>query len=271
MPTNYHYSFGRKVSEPPKQGTAPLIKPDLRAKFQIPAQTVGVEKIATLVKSRETATMDEITDIITSEKGVTQRLMHIAYPKAQARLGATVQMATSRLGVNRVIVVMIGELLTKAVLETFETMVGMPLEVEMESPLASADHGFMTGAVRFTGETNGLVTLAFSAGTGLVIASQLLGGGDAGEHSREAINDSIGELVNIVTGNLQSKLCDAGMKSEVGLPEVAFRNYLPKEAVDGGTNDHFFFKCGMHRLAACLSVDPNLQGIHPNALNPRGR
>ena len=86
----------------------------------------------------------------------------------------------------------------------------------------------MTGSVRFTGETTGHVSLAFSAGTGLIIASQLLGGGDAGEHSREAINDAIGELVNIVTGNLQSKLSDAGLKSEVGLPEVSFRNYLPR-------------------------------------------
>ena len=132
MPTNnYHYSFGRKVTGPAKPSALQTPgKPDLRAKFQLPAQTIGVQKVATLLKTKDSATMDEITDIITSEKGVTQRLMHIAYPKANARLGATVQMATARLGVNRVIVVLVGDLLTKAVLETFETMVAMPLEVE---------------------------------------------------------------------------------------------------------------------------------------------
>ena len=73
-----------------------------------------MQKIAGLAKGRESASMDEITEIISTDSGVTQRLMSMAYPKTAARLGATVQMATSRLGVNRVIVVMVGDLLTKA-------------------------------------------------------------------------------------------------------------------------------------------------------------
>ena len=243
----------------PNQQTAPMkVKPDLRAKFQLPAQPVNVEKIANLSKGRDLATMEEITEIISTDSGVTQRLISMAYPKKDARLGATVQMATSRLGVNRVIVVMVGDLLGKAVLETFETMVGMPLEVEENTAVSMADHGFLTGSVRFTGESNGLVTLAFSPHFGLMIASRLLGG-DMDEHSPEAINDVIGELVNIVTGNLQSKLCDAGLSSEVGLPQVSFQKTLPDEAVPGGSNDRFFFRHGMHTIAVCLSIDPSTQ------------
>ena len=244
----------------PNQPTAPMkAKPDLRAKFQLPAQPANVEKIAKLVEGRENASMDKLTSIFDNDTGVTQRLMTMAYPRKDARLGATVQMATSRLGVNRVIVVMVGDLLVKAVLETFETMVQLPLSVDENSVIPSADYGFLTGAVRFKGETNGVVTLAFSPHFSLMVANQLLGANDDEEHTPEAINDVIGEIVNIVTGNLQSKLCDAGLSSDVGLPEVTFRQTLPEEAVEGGSNDQFFFRHGIHCIAVCLSIDPSAQ------------
>jgi CheY-specific phosphatase CheX len=250
-------NFSNKSWKSTQAAQAAKSAPDLRAKFQLPPQPANVAKIAGLVRGRESASMEEITEIISSESGVTQRLMTLAYPRQQARLGATVQMATSRLGVNRVIVVMVGDLLTKAVLETFETMVAMALEMEEAPSLSMADHGFLTGSVTFAGETTGQVSLSFSPYLSLIIAGQLLGGNLDDEHPPEAINDVIGELVNIVTGNLQSKLCDAGLTSEVGLPQVVFQAALPKESVAGGSIDHFFFSHGIHKLAVSLSIDPS--------------
>ena len=235
--------------------------PDLRAKFNLPAQAPGVAKIASLVDGREKASMDEITDILKTETGVTQRLISLAYPRKDARLGATVQMATSRLGVNRVIVVLVGELLTKAVIETFETMLAMPMELEENSAGSQVEHGYLAGSVRFSGKAEGMVTLAFSPHFSLTVAGHLLGGNLDDEYPPEAINDVIGELVNIVTGNMQSKLCDAGLTSEVGLPVVTFQRKLPEEAVAGGSMDHFFFRHGLHTLAVCLSLDPSAQPV----------
>ncbi len=238
-------------------------KPDLRAKFELPPQHDHVEKIANLANGREKASMDEIAEVIGSAKGVTQRLINIAYPKKDARLGATVQMATSRLGVNRVIVVMVGDLLTKAVLETFETMVELPLEyLEDRTVPPIVDHGYLVGSVHFSGETNGVVSLAISPHFAMTIAHHLLAAsGVEVEPAPEAINDMLGELVNIITGNLQSKLCDAGMPSEVGLPQVTFGYKLPQEAVEGGSIDQFFFREGEHSIAVCLSIDPSTQKV----------
>ena len=230
---------------------------ELRTKFLLPAQPVNVQKIAGLAKGRENASMDEITDIISTDSGVTQRLISLAYPKPSARQGATVQMATSRLGVNRVIVVMVGDLLTKAVVETFETMVGMEIQLADPNTITLPEHGFLTGTVRFAGQAKGQVTLAFSPHLSLVIGAQLLGGDMDQEHSAEEINDAIGELVNIVTGSLQSKLCDADLQSEVGLPEVKFESTLPHEAVEGGSFDQFYFRCAQQTLVVNLSIDPS--------------
>ncbi len=85
-------------NKPPSPGSPMKSPNDLRAKYQLPAQPPNVQKIAGLVKGRASASMDEITEIINSETGVTQRLISMAYPRQQARQGATVQMATSRLG-----------------------------------------------------------------------------------------------------------------------------------------------------------------------------
>jgi CheY-specific phosphatase CheX len=227
---------------------------DLREKFQLAPQPESVSKIARLVKGRANASMDEIAKIIESEDHtVSKRLISMAYPRPNSRIGATVQMATSRLGVNQVIVVMVGDLLTKAVVETFETMLSMTLETDTACAISLADHGYLTASVKFTGQCNGQVTLAFSPHFSMVLAAQLLETGPDDELSAEAINDVIGEIVNIVTGNLQSRLSDAGMPSEVAIPEVRFQRSLSRE----GVSDQFFFCTGIHTMIVLLTIDPS--------------
>ena len=249
-------------------GSAPAPgSPDLRAKFNLAPQPASVTKIAGLVKGRASASMEEISEIINTNTGVTQKLISLAYPRQQARIGATVQMATSRLGVNRVIVVMVGDLLTKSVIETFETMVGMTLENADTTSISLADHGYLTGTVRFKGENSGQVTVAFSPHLAMLITAKVMGG-DLGseEHTPEIINDAVGELVNIITGSLQSKLSDAGLNSEVGVPDVQYKTALTKEAaVNGGSSDQFFFRCGVHTLVVHLSIDPSAPKIEAPA------
>ena len=240
-------------NQPPKK--APAV--DLRAKYQLAPQPANVAKISGLVNGRENASMDEITEIIKSDSGVTQRLLSLAYPKQQARLGATVQMATARLGVNRVIVVLVCDLLNKAVVETFQTMAEMELKTAEVQNFCLTDHGYLTGSVRFAGEANGQVTLAFSPHLSMLITAKLVGGAMGDDATVGVMNDTIGELVNIVTGNLQSKLSDAGLPSEVALPEVKYLHSLPKDPGTGGSFDEFYFRNGTHLLVVQLSIDPS--------------
>jgi CheY-specific phosphatase CheX len=243
------------------QNPSPEVIAALRAKFSMRPQPANIDQIAGLVKGRESASMDELNNIITGTQGVTQRLINMAYPRQAARLGATVQMATARLGVNRVIVVMIGDLLTQAAYETFETMASMPLEKDDPTAIAMPEHGFLTGSVKISGKTNGQVTLALSPHLSLIIAAQILGASMDEELAPDVINDAIGELVNIMAGNLQSRLADAGLPSEVSVPDVTFRTTLPKEAVPGGSSDLFFFRHGMHTITLHLTINPSAPAI----------
>ena len=229
---------------------------DLRAKFQIPPLPANVKKIAGLVRGRQSATMDEIVRIIDTDRLVTQRLITMAFPRPAARRNATVQMATSRLGVTRVIVVIVGDLLTQAVIETFETMVSLPLEIDDPALMPSPEQGQLIGSVKFKGGTNGEVRLSFSPYLSLFITARLTEGNLEDEYSPEVVNDAIGEIVNIVTGNLQSRLYDAGLPSEVGLPEVGLQSTFPTDTIPGSSSEQFFFRNATHGLGVNLCIAP---------------
>ena len=229
---------------------------DLRAKFQLAPQPPSVQKIAGLVKGRESASMDEIVRIIDTDRLVTQRLITMAFPRAAARKDATVQMATSRLGITRVIMVIVGDLLTQAVIETFETMVSLPLETDNPSLMPAAEPGQLIGSVKFKGRTNGEVTLMFSPYLSLFITARLMDGNLEDEYPPEVITDAIGEIVNIVTGNLQSRLYDAGLPSEVELPQVMLQSTFPKDTIPGSSSEQFFFHHDTHGLGVNLCIAP---------------
>lgn len=229
---------------------------ELRARYGLRPLPPGVGKIAGLVKERQTASMDRITKIIGADSVMTQRLVTMAFPKVAARTGATVNSATSRLGVNRVILVIVGDILKEAVTETFETMISIPLQMDDLSEMPISQPGQLTGTVKFKGKANGQVTLAFSRNLTILVAARLTGGNLEDEYSEEILRDAIGEIVNIVTGNLQSRLHDAGLESEVGLPEVTRPSSFPNDTIPGGSSERFFFHQGMNNLTVNLSIAP---------------
>lgn len=229
---------------------------ELRSRFQLPPPAPGVQKIAGLVAGRESATMEEIAEIISSDESMTRRLICMAYPRVSAREGATVDMAISRLGINCVVLLLVGDLLTRAVYDTFSLMVSIQLEADDPALMPIEDHGRLTGTVKFNGTANGQVSLAFSNNLGLLIAARLLGGNDEDEFPPEVVTDAVGEIVNIVTGNLQSRLHDAGLTSQMEVPQVENQNEFPQSEVEGASTEQFFFREGTRGLGVNLCINP---------------
>jgi CheY-specific phosphatase CheX len=247
--------------QPQNHRTKPLTPPkDLRAQFKLAPVPAGVDQIAGLVRGKETASMQEITTIINRDKAVTQRCMLTAYPKATARDGATLSMATTRLGLSRVISLIVVDLLQQVVVETFNTMISLEMKPEDPAQMPMPTSGFLLGKARFTGRATGDVLLAFPHSFSRFITAHLFGGRPEDEWPAENIGDSVGELVNIVTGNLQSRLADAGLPSEMGLPEVKPAAIFPSVTILGGTSDRFYFRNGHHHLGVNLCISPFSKG-----------
>jgi CheY-specific phosphatase CheX len=243
-----------KNNRPLPTRTAP--PKDLRAQYNLAPVPGGVEQIAGLVKGKEAASMQEITRIIKRDTAVTQRCMLTAYPKPDARENATLDMATTRLGLSRVISLIVADLLQQSVVETFTTMIGLEMKADDPAEMPTPPGGFLIGSARFTGRATGDVLLAFPQAFGRFITAQLLGGSPDDKWPPETINDALGELVNIVTGNLQSRLVDASLPSEMGLPTVRQQGVFPSVTILGGTSERFYFRNGSHHLGVNLCISP---------------
>ena len=141
---------------------APLAPPkDLRAQYNLAPVPGGVDQIAGLVKGKDNSEMREITRIINRDHAVTQRCMMTAYPKPEMRENATLDMATTRLGLSRVISLIVADLLQQTVAETFTTMIGLDMTSEEPSKMPAPPGGFIIGSARFNGRATGDVLLAF--------------------------------------------------------------------------------------------------------------
>jgi chemotaxis protein CheX len=254
-PSPFQRPSARQPVAPPSKPPAVSPQSELRDRFNLPQQPAGVQKIAGLVGAKDKS-LQEITRIIDADHRMTQRLIITAYPKVSAREGATVSNATSRLGIARVISIIVGEMLADSVADTFETMASIRLEPSDVANMPRFEKGVLVGSVRFRGTAEGEVALAFSQGLAQMVVARQTGGNLDDQYPSDVIHDAIGEVVNVITGNLQSRLCDAGLPAEVELPQVAFKSTFASVTILGGSSDRFLFHQGTHYLGVNLCIAP---------------
>jgi chemotaxis protein CheX len=113
---------------------------------------------------------------------------------------------------------MILEIINKYVPEVMQTMAGLvavPGNADLEAPQPASLSGIV-GAIGLTGRANGVVYTAFSQSLANLITEKILGG----EPSSQDVSDVVGELTNMITGNVKSQLCDAGFNCSLSIPSV---------------------------------------------------
>jgi CheY-specific phosphatase CheX len=78
----------------------------------------------------------------------------------------------------------------------------------------------VAGAIGFNGRAVGSVYLRLSLKSASLIASRILGLESPDSLAPNEIDDAVGELLNIVTGNFKSNLSDAGLPCRLQTPQV---------------------------------------------------
>lgn len=121
----------------------------------------------------------------------------------------------------------------KAVADVFSTMLSMkvkPLDPANAGQVdlnASSSDGTSPeteeekymGLVGLAGKISGAVCLTFSAKCASFLAAAMLGLGEE-ELGTAEVKDVIGELCNMVGGNIKSRLCDMGMDCVLTIPSI---------------------------------------------------
>jgi chemotaxis protein CheX len=109
-----------------------------------------------------------------------------------------------------------------AVREVFSTMLGLEAisneDVDDKVTLPVNIEG-LSGSVSFAGKMDGILYLNFSEQMAKGCSAQILGS-DPATITDEEVSDVIGELTNMVSGNLKSKMTDRGYNCQLSIPSV---------------------------------------------------
>lgn len=107
---------------------------------------------------------------------------------------------------------------TAAVTEVFDLMLDMDVSTGAGEPAAKVGDSRLSGSISLSGDILGWVNMEFSKEFSRTIAATMLEMEPAELEDLEEIKDVIGEVCNMVAGNLKSSLCDTGFNCRISPP-----------------------------------------------------
>lgn len=105
-----------------------------------------------------------------------------------------------------------------SITEVFDTMLSMDVEYIEQVGQSHLYGERMLGSVNLVGEVMGIVNIQIGRDCSREITCAMLGIEDDEIEGIDDIKDAIGELCNMVGGNLKSNLCDAGLTCKLSTP-----------------------------------------------------
>lgn len=126
----------------------------------------------------------------------------------------------------------IGKTITSTLIETFDAMMSMDLERVDDGGSHGSGESRMVGAIYFAGEVDGVMSFDLSGTFARMVTAAMLGIAADDIKSTEEIKDVIGELANIVAGNLKTEFLDAGLTCVISTPSITSGSDFKIDPVD---------------------------------------
>ena len=148
--------------------------------------------------------------------------------------------------------------LTNCIVETFETM----LEMDLNKVGKSADQGLnesrLVGAVHFAGEVVGTMSLHVSQAFATLITTSMLGVEEGDLDSVEEIKDVLGELANIISGNLKSDFQDNDLACVISTPSITRGSDFRIDPSKMGDLNRWIFRYKKHEIIVEISLKEDI-------------
>jgi len=128
---------------------------------------------------------------------------------------------------------------------------------------ASLEPGFgngeahIAGAVGFVGRLSGVVYVFTTVSFARRITATLLGLQEAEIEGDEMINDAMGEMANMLVGQMKSQLSDRGMPCVLTIPSVVRGSNFSVEATTSTEGHIFSFVSGENRIFIQVLLKPS--------------
>ena len=137
-------------------------------------------------------------------------------------------------------------LINNVVSDVFDTMLSMEVtSVEGKEP-ENGNGNHIVGSVGFAGAVLGNLNLHVDQEFACQMTAAMLGMEPDEIDGDEEVHDVIGELCNMICGDLKSRLCDAGLTCELSIPSITTGKEFKIESRGWERSEQFGFQSQDH-------------------------
>jgi len=231
---------------------------ELSRRYGFAPKPESASRLTQLV-SRQDADLDEIAKVINKDPSLRARLLRVANPEAENEAEyaiETVEDALMRSGMGCVLVLAMSTPLALALTKTFQTMLSLKIAAVDPREIKPLTGEHLLCNIDFSGKVVGHVLLRMSYEAGRLIAAGILGAGVEELNDPNEIRDVAGELLNIMTGNFKSNLCDAGLECKLAPPEVRTTSDFSSVTRRAGSIERMAFTTGNIQIFVEVTANP---------------
>jgi flagellar motor switch protein FliN len=143
---------------------------------------------------------------------------------------------------------------SEAVIDVFDTMLSLKLGPADEVSVEPLEGIRNVGSVCFAGDANGMISIHAGDSFSREMAAEMLGRKAEEIEGDEEIRDMLGEMGNIVGGNLKSVFTDAGLMCALSTPSFTTGSDFKIEAHNMENFEQLAFRCGKNVIFVELGI-----------------
>jgi len=138
------------------------------------------------------------------------------------------------------------DFVTNSITDVFDTMLSMQVEPSDSDSEKPAEGDRIVGTVSFAGKLMGSMNIHVSDIFARLITAAMLGMELEEIQDDEEVYDVIGELSNIIGGDMKSRFCDAGLTCQLSIPSITKGSDFKIEPQDWARHERFAFRQEKH-------------------------
>lgn len=149
--------------------------------------------------------------------------------------------------------------IANSIIETFDTMLGLNLTKVGKITDEGLDDRRLVGSVNYAGEVVGIMSIHVSEGFANLITSNMLGIEEDQIESVDEVKDVLGEITNIVSGNLKSDFLDSDLACVISTPSITRGSDFKIEPSRMGDMFQWVFRCKSGQASHELIIEISLK------------
>ncbi len=125
--------------------------------------------------------------------------------------------------------------------DVFDTMLSMHVDESSNGSESLNNVNRIVGSVSFAGEVMGNISIHIGSDFAKTITAAMLGMEEEEIEDDEEVHDVIGELSNMIGGDLKSRFCDAGIPCQLSIPYTTSGSDFKIESLGWSRFEQFVF------------------------------